>query len=122
MAISFVWKVFAGIGEGRTATVKAVGIMYMLTAGLKTEIVSTCVSGDIGTGGMRSCRTVSLSQLIQRGIMILVKVMAHAVEIESAQAQTARDNVERHTSQESDQRSDVYAAPSHCGRKFGDVW
>lgn len=34
MAVLFVGKVFAGIGKGGATAVQAVGVMYVLTAGL----------------------------------------------------------------------------------------
>lgn len=78
MTVSVPREVFAGVGEGGAATVKAIGVMYMLTAGLQRGISSLPFDCRV-LGGLRYC-TVSLSQLIQRGITILVKVITHAVE------------------------------------------
>lgn len=66
--------------------------------------------------GKLSCGTVSLSQLIQRGFTMLVKVIAHAIDLQSAIAHIMRQNTtsEEHTNDEDHQRPDVDTLAGHC--------
>ena len=80
MAILLLWEVVAGVGNGAASSVKAIGIVDPLAFRLQRQIVSYssfCYKGGI----IQESRTVVLSQLIQRGIMMLDKLIAAAVMI-----------------------------------------
>lgn len=84
MAVLCSGEVVAGTGEGGAATVEAVGVVDVSTTGLirpKKEGKKSVHRSCRVFGRRRGVHTVSLSQLIQRGVMILVKVMAHAGEL-----------------------------------------
>ena len=78
MAIDFLWEVVAGTGEGGASSMQAVGIVDLFTAGL--EDGRSLDNSRFPTRCALDYRTVSLSQLIHRGIIILVKVAANAVQ------------------------------------------
>ena len=76
MAVLFFREVFAGFGEGGTAAVEAIGVVYTFAAGL---LKSDCQLGPLKKLGMGGADTVCSSQLIHLGIIIAVNVRAQAV-------------------------------------------
>ncbi len=79
MAIVLLGEGFAFACEGGAASVEAVGVVNSFAAGLNTGLL---VCGGYEKGS-RGGFTVSLSQLIQRGTIMLVKVRAQAMEYQS---------------------------------------
>lgn len=76
MAVFFVGEVFASVSERGTAAVETVGVVNLCAAGLRGKML---VRGlEEVEDGRRS--TVSLSQLIHLGIIMLVRVKAKAVK------------------------------------------
>lgn len=76
MAVFFVGEVFAGVSERGTATVETVSVVNRFAAGLRGKMLVRSLE-EVGDG--RRC-TVSLSQLIHLGIIMLVMVKAKAVK------------------------------------------
>ena len=76
MAVLIVGEVLAGAGERGTAFVKTVGVVNLFAAGLSEKNVIERPVRGLGEVGRH---TVSLSQLIHLGIIMLARVKAEAV-------------------------------------------
>lgn len=76
MAVFFLGEVFAGVGERGTAAVETVGVVNLFAAGLRGKKLTR----DLWKVGEGRWHTVSLSQLIHLGIIMLVKLKAKAVK------------------------------------------
>ena len=77
VTVFFLREVFAGVGERGTAAVETIGVVNLFAARLIGENLVRC-RGDVEEGRRR---TVSLSQLIHLGVIMLVRVKAKAVKV-----------------------------------------
>lgn len=78
MAVVVLREMRTALRERGTAPVQAVGVVDVVAGELRAGGAKTVSDGAEGAGRGKRGGTVSLSQLIQRGTMMLVRVMAQA--------------------------------------------